>query len=188
MLHLRLWTLLLLRRLLLQAHLLHLPLAHQLSVVLLVIGCVASRIHVGILLHWCLLLLLLLLLRDMLLLLLLLLLLLVCLILRALLRAASIAVSAVRNVSIGLVRGLIVVVRRCIVVRGLLLLLLLLLLLRIANPSSGIHCILTHLARRLRLVLQLFCGKVGELDLGHLRITCSQLILNLYDSRDMARG
>jgi len=189
MLHLRLWTLLLLRRLLLQAHLLHLPLAHQLSVVLLVVGCVASRIHVGILLHWCLLLLLLLLLlRDMLLLLLLLLLRLVCLILRALLRAASIAVSAVRNVSIGLVRGLIVVVRRCIVVRGLLLLLLLLLLLRIANPSSGIHCILTHLARRLRLVLQLFCGKVGELDLGHLRITCSQLILNLYDSRDMARG
>ena len=181
MLHLRLWALLLLRCLLLQAHLLHLPLAHQLSVVLLVVGCIASSVHVGILLHWSLLLLLLLL-RDVLLLLLRL----MCL--RALLRAASIAVSAVRNVSIGLVRGLIVVVRRCIVVRGLLLLLLLLLLLRIANPSSGIHCILTHLARRLRLVLQLFCGKVGELDLGHLRITCSQLILNLYDSRDMARG
>lgn len=184
MLHLRLWALLLLRCLLLQAHLLHLPLAHQLSVVLLVVGCIASSVHVGILLHWSLLLLLLLL-RDVLLLLLRL----MCLILRALLRAASIAICAIRNISIGLVRGLVVVVRRCIVVRSLwLLLLLLLLLLRVADTGSGVHCILTHLTRRLRLVLQLFCGKVGELDLGHLRITCSQLILNLYDSRDMARG
>jgi hypothetical protein len=183
MLHLRLRALLLLGSLLLQAHLLHLPLAHQLSVILLVIGGVASSVHVGVLLHRSLLLLL----GDMLLLLLLLSL--MRLILCALLGAASIAVSAVRNISVGLVRGLVVVVRRCIVVRSLwLLLLLLLLLLRVADTGSGVHCILTHLTRRLRLVLQLFCGKVGELDLGHLRITCSQLILNLYDSRDMARG
>ena len=58
MLHLRLWALLLLGTRL-QAHLLQLPLTHQLSVVLLVVGCVASSIHVGILLHWSLLLLLL---------------------------------------------------------------------------------------------------------------------------------
>ena len=141
MLHLRLWALLLLRCLLLQAHLLHLPLAHQLSVVLLVVGCcVASGVHVGVLLQWSLLWL-------------------MCLILRALLRAASIAICAIRNISIGLVRGLVVVVRRCIVVRSLwLLLLLLLLLLRVADTGSGVHCILTHLTRRLRLVLQLFGG------------------------------
>lgn len=182
MLHLRLWALLLLGTRL-QAHLLQLPLTHQLSVVLLVVGCVASSIHVGILLHWSLLLLLLLLLRDMLLLLLRL----MCLILRALLRAASIAVSAVRNISIGLVRSLIVVVCRRVVVSSLLLLLLLLLL-RIANASSGVHCILAHLTRRLRLVLQLFSGEVGKLDLGHLRIACSQLIFNLYDRGNVTRG
>lgn len=61
MLHLRLRALLVLGSLL-QAHLLHLPLAHQLSVVLLVVGCIASSVDVGILLHWSLLLLLLLLL------------------------------------------------------------------------------------------------------------------------------
>ena len=163
MLHLRLRALLLLGSLL-QAHLLQLPLAHQLSVVLLlIVGCIASSVHVGILLHWSLLLLLLLLLRDVLLLLLRL----VCLILGALLRAASIAVGAVRDSSVRLVRGLIVIVCWRVVGCGLLL------LLRVADPSSGVHCILTHLTRRLGLVLQLFRGEVGKLDLGHLWIACS---------------
>jgi hypothetical protein len=173
-LHLRLWALLLLGSLL-QSHLLHLPLAHQLSVVLLVVGCIASRIHVGVLRQWSLLLLLLLLWHVLLLWLL-------CLVLCALLGATSISVGAVGDSPIGLVRGLIVVICRRIVVCGLLL------LLRIADPSSGVHCILTHLARRLRLMLQLFRGKVGELDFGHLRIACSQLILNLYDCRNVTRG
>jgi uncharacterized protein (TIGR03382 family) len=177
MLHLCLRTLLLLWSLLLQAHLLQLPLAHQLSIILLVVGCSASGIHVGILLHWSLLLLLLLL-RDVWLLLLRL----MCLILSALLGAASIAVSAVRDSSVGLVRGLIVIVCRRVIVCGLLLLLL-----RVADPSSGIHCILTHLTRRLRLVLQLFSGEVGKLDLGHLRIACPQLILDLYNRRNVTR-
>jgi uncharacterized protein (TIGR03382 family) len=180
MLHLCLRTLLLLWSLLLQAHLLQLPLAHQLSIILLVVGCSASGIHVGILLHWSLLLLLLLLLRDVWLLLLRL----MCLILSALLGAASIAVSAVRDSSVGLVRGLIVTICRRVVVCGLLLLLL---LLGIADSSSGIHCILTHLTRRLRLVLQLLSGEVGKLDLGHLRIACPQLILDLYNRRNVTR-
>jgi len=159
MLHLRLRALLLLGSLL-QAHLLQLPLAHQLSVVLLIVGCIASSIHVCVLRHRSLLLLLLLLLWDVLLLRL------MCLSLCTLLGAASIAVGAVGDSSVGLVCGLIVIVCRRVVVCSSLL------LLGITDPCSGIHCILTHLARRLRLVLQLFRGKIGELDFGHLRIAC----------------
>jgi hypothetical protein len=49
---LRLWALLLLLSWLLQAHLLHLALAHQLSVILLVVSCSAAGSHIGILLGW----------------------------------------------------------------------------------------------------------------------------------------
>ena len=183
-LHLRLWALLLLGSLL-QAHLLHLALAHQLSVVLLIVGCVASSVHVGILLQWSVLLLLLLLLGLLLLLRDVLLLLLMCLVLSTLLGAACVAIGAVRNGAIGLVRGLVVVVCRRVIICVLLLLLL---LLGIADPSSGVHCILTHLTRRLRLVFQLFRSEVGKLHLGHLWIACPQLILNLYDRRNVTRG
>lgn len=107
--------------------------------------------------------------------------------LRALLRAASITISAVRNISVSLVRSLIVVVCRRVVVCSLLLWLLLLLL-GVTNPSSSIHCILTHLTGGLGLVLQLFRGKVGELNFGHLRIACPQLVLNLDDRRNVTRG
>ena len=37
-------------------------------------------------------------------------------------------------------------------------------------------------------MLQLFRGKVGELNFGHLRVTCPQLIFDLDDRRDVARG
>ena len=169
-LSLRLRTLLLLLSWLLQAHLLHLSLTHQLGIVVLVVGCIARGIHVGILLGRCLLLSLLLrlLLGDLL-----------RLILVALVGVPGITVGPVRNSAVGLVRCLIVIIRRCIPIR--------ILLLRSADASSGIHCILAHLARRLRLVFQLFRGKVGKLSFRHLRIACSQLILDLYDRRHMAR-
>ena len=161
-------------------HLNHLSLPHELSVVLLVCVLRPSSVHVSVLLGHSLLLL-----RGVRLLLL------VCLLLRHLLlrslllvlgpliRSSSIAIGAVRDHSIVLIRSLIVIVHRRAVRCGL--------LLGIANTGSSVHSALTHLTRRLRLVLQLFSGKVRELYLGHLRVTCPQLILDLYDSRNVAR-
>jgi hypothetical protein len=163
------------------AHLQHLALAHQLGVVLvLVAGGGPSSVHVSVLLgHGLLLLrcvrrllLVCLLLRHLLLRSLL-------LVLGALIRASSIAVGAVRDDSVVLIRSLIVVVHRRAVCSRL--------LLWSANTGSGVHCVLTHLTRRLRLMLQLFGGKVRELCFGHLRITCPQLVLDLYDRRNVAR-
>lgn len=101
------------------------------------------------------------------------------LILISLIGSSSIAVGAVRDHCIVLIRSLIMVVHRRVVCSGL--------LLRSANTGSGVHRVLTHLTRRLRLMLQLFSGKVRELCLGHLRITCPQLILDLYDRWNVAR-
>jgi hypothetical protein len=183
----RVWRLILglrLRALLLGwllTHLYHLPLSHKLSVVLLVGGGIPSSVHVSILLGHSLLLL-----RCVRLLLLVCLLLLRQLLLRSLLlvlgpliRTSSIAIGAVRNHSIILIRSLVVIVHRRAVCSGL--------LLGIANTGSSVHSALTHLTRRLRLVLQLFSSKVRELYLGHLRVTCPQLILDLYDRRNVAR-
>lgn len=170
---LRLRALLLLRWL---THLHHLALAHQLSIVLLVVGGGPSSIHVGVLLWHSLLLLR----RVWLLLLMRLLLRSLLLILGPLLRSSSITISAVRDNCIVLIRSLVVIVHRRIVCSGLLLLLS-------ADTSSGVHRVLTHLARRLGLMLQLFSSKVRELCLGHLRITRPQLILDLNDCRDVAR-
>jgi hypothetical protein len=171
---LRLWALLLLGWLL--AHLLKCALTHDLSIVLL--SC-TLRWHSWLLLRrvWLLLLLLLmwlLLLGDLLLRSLL-------LVVGPLLRSSSIAIGAViRDHSIVLIRRLAVVVHRRTVRSGL--------LLGSANTGSGVHRVLTHLTRRLGLVLQLFSSKVRELYLGHLGITCPQLILDLYDRRNVARG
>jgi hypothetical protein len=101
------------------------------------------------------------------------------LVLGPLLRSSSIAIGAIRDHSVVLIRRLVVVVNGRTVRSGL--------LLGSANTGSGVHRVLTHLARRLGLVLQLFSSKVRELYLGHLRITCPQLILDLYDRRDVAR-
>ena len=153
-------------------HLYHLSLPHELSVVLLVCVLRPSSVHVSVLLGHSLLLLLVCLLRDLLLRSLL-------LVLGPLIRSSSIAIGAVRDHSIVLIRSLVVIVHRRAVRCGL--------LLGIANTGSSVHSALTHLTRRLRLVLQLFSGKVRELYLGHLRVTCPQLILDLYDSRNVAR-
>jgi len=161
-------------------HLYHLSLPHELSIVLLVCVLRPSSVHVSVLLGHSLLLLrgvrllllLVCLLRDLLLRSLL-------LVLGPLIRSSSIAIGAVRDHSIVLIRILVVIVHRRAVRCGL--------LLGIANTGSSVHSALTHLTRRLRLVLQLFSGKVRELYLGHLRVTCPQLILDLYDSRNVAR-
>jgi len=143
------------------AHLCVRALSHDLSIILLA-G--------GLLRHSCLLLRrvrLLLLLRSLL------------LVLGPLLGSPSIAIGAIRDHSIILIRRLVVVVNGRTVRSGL--------LLGSANTGSGVHRVLTHLTRRLRLVLQLFSSKVRELYFGHLRITCPQLILDLYDRRDVTR-
>ena len=142
----RLRTLLLLRWLL--THLHHLALTHELSIVLLVVGGGPSRIHMSVLLGHDLLLL-----RCVRLLLMCLLLRSLLLILHPLLGSSSIAIGAIGDNGIVLIRSLVVIVHRRVVRSRLLLLLLLLLLLGSANPGSGVHRVLTHLTRRLGLML-----------------------------------
>ena len=156
------------------AHLQHGPLSHQLSVVLLVSSCLGHSLLLlrSVRLLLLLLLLMWLLLRDLLLRSLL-------VVLGPLVRSSSIAIGAVGHRSIVLIRSLVVVVHRRTVCSGL--------LLGSANTGSGVHRILTHLTRRLGLMLQLFSGKVRELCLGHLRVARSQLIFDLYDRRHVAR-
>lgn len=119
-LSLRKLRLLLLRRLL-QAHLLHLALTHQLSIVGLVVSSLLRRT-----LLWLLLLGMLLRLR-------------LRLVLCALLGATNVSIGAIRHSPVGLISRLILLVCRRTVTS--------ILLLRIAYPSGGVHCILTHLTR-----------------------------------------